>query len=437
MTGRIRTIKPELIEDEATAGLSDTAFRLFVSMFAIADDHGILRASRGYLLGQVWHGCEPSEPIEDACIQLSRRLVTFFVSDGQCYAFIRNWAKHQRVNDAAKPRLPLPPGYEEVEGTRSRGNGKERTCWTIRRNTRLDLDGPGPTEAAWYLALKCPVPRVRAPTPIPISSPAGEVPPPPGAGSVPSPPAQSLKGSPPLLISADFAAADPPVVAEIAREPAAENPENHTAQLLGEHRVMPASNTSTDTNEAKMGEQPALFGDAAVVPGGTDAPAAAAKRKGGRPKKPKADKPPKTAKQLRGEREQAMVAEAIDLMRVRCPKVPIGDWGPVLGGMVKRTRGRSDHTPFAEAMALAGETTFRKIGQGSTLEPVSIFRTAAVSYLNPDTYKFAVEHSMAPETKPDRDRFLTWAERDEQAKERRRRDAIDPDMVSGPLPRVS
>ena len=32
MSGRIRTIKPELLEDAITAGLSDSAFRVFVGM---------------------------------------------------------------------------------------------------------------------------------------------------------------------------------------------------------------------------------------------------------------------------------------------------------------------------------------------------------------------------------------------------------------------
>lgn len=41
---RIRTLKPEILEDARTAGLSDAAFRLFVAMIVLADDHGNLRA---------------------------------------------------------------------------------------------------------------------------------------------------------------------------------------------------------------------------------------------------------------------------------------------------------------------------------------------------------------------------------------------------------
>ena len=44
MSGRIRTIKPELLDDAVTAGLSDMAFRLFVSSIVLADDYGRLRA---------------------------------------------------------------------------------------------------------------------------------------------------------------------------------------------------------------------------------------------------------------------------------------------------------------------------------------------------------------------------------------------------------
>jgi two-component system sensor histidine kinase BaeS len=37
MSGRIRTIKPELLDDERTATLSDAAFRLFIGLILLAD----------------------------------------------------------------------------------------------------------------------------------------------------------------------------------------------------------------------------------------------------------------------------------------------------------------------------------------------------------------------------------------------------------------
>lgn len=54
MAGRIRTLKPEMLEDAIIAELSDTAFRLFVGMILLADDAGRLRADSRYLAGQIF-----------------------------------------------------------------------------------------------------------------------------------------------------------------------------------------------------------------------------------------------------------------------------------------------------------------------------------------------------------------------------------------------
>jgi len=40
VAGRIRCIKPELLEDERTAGLSHEAFRLFIGLILLSDDEG-------------------------------------------------------------------------------------------------------------------------------------------------------------------------------------------------------------------------------------------------------------------------------------------------------------------------------------------------------------------------------------------------------------
>jgi len=109
MSGRIRSIKPELLEDAVTAGLSETAFRLFIGTIALADDYGVFRAEAGYLAGQVFWRVPPSRPIEDAIAELGAKLVQLFEVNGQRYGAIRTWAKHQKVSHPGKRRLPAPP----------------------------------------------------------------------------------------------------------------------------------------------------------------------------------------------------------------------------------------------------------------------------------------------------------------------------------------
>lgn len=108
MSGRIRTIKPEILEDVRTAGLSDAAFRLFIAMILMADDHGGLRAEPELIRGQIWWRAKATADIESAMAELDK-LVLFYEVDEQRYAQIRNWEKHQKVNHQGKRRVPLPP----------------------------------------------------------------------------------------------------------------------------------------------------------------------------------------------------------------------------------------------------------------------------------------------------------------------------------------
>jgi hypothetical protein len=133
MAGRIRTIKPELMEDANTAGLSHAAFRLFVGMILLADDHGNLRAAPRWLEGQVFHGWELGDldgNIAGLLAEIGRRLVTFYTVDGQPYAHLNGWTKHQRIDNAGKPRVPPPPGWKAHEEKRTEGN-RERVRWIM------------------------------------------------------------------------------------------------------------------------------------------------------------------------------------------------------------------------------------------------------------------------------------------------------------------
>lgn len=109
MSGRIRSIKPELLDDAVTANLSDMAFRLFIATIVLADDYGRLRAEPGWLMGQIfWARTVQVETFLAALGELEP-LIRFYTVNGQRYAEIRNWAKHQKVSHPGKPRVPAPP----------------------------------------------------------------------------------------------------------------------------------------------------------------------------------------------------------------------------------------------------------------------------------------------------------------------------------------
>src|SRR5689334_14652326 len=106
---RIRTLKPEILEDEKTAPLSDTAFRLFTSLVVLADDWGNVRCDVRLLQGQIWWAHENKPNVLLALIELCRAtLIEVYAVRGGTYAHLRGWEKHQRIDNAGKNRVPKP-----------------------------------------------------------------------------------------------------------------------------------------------------------------------------------------------------------------------------------------------------------------------------------------------------------------------------------------
>lgn len=110
MSGRIRTIKPELLEDEKTAGLSHSTWRAFVSILLLADDYGNLRANPKLLDGAIFWARDAEHDIEKVIAELNEAgLVQLYAHNGQRYIHIRKWAKHQKVDRPGPARCPQPP----------------------------------------------------------------------------------------------------------------------------------------------------------------------------------------------------------------------------------------------------------------------------------------------------------------------------------------
>jgi hypothetical protein len=143
MAGRIRTVKPEFFEDSATATLSSDAAITFIAMWTLADDHGNLRASDEWLKAYVFHSRKPTITYEAIRAELAKKLVAFYDVEGQTYAHIRGWSKHQRIDNAGEPRVPLPPGYT-VRREHLGGEGKRARYRYITERT----DGPKPATVA-------------------------------------------------------------------------------------------------------------------------------------------------------------------------------------------------------------------------------------------------------------------------------------------------
>lgn len=118
MSGRIRTIKPEILDDEKTAMLSDREWRTFVSLIALADDYGNLRGNDELIFAKTqWGSRETREDSRESRESLARALdglqkvdlILRYEVGGQKYISIIGWSSHQRVDKPGKPKVPGPP----------------------------------------------------------------------------------------------------------------------------------------------------------------------------------------------------------------------------------------------------------------------------------------------------------------------------------------
>jgi hypothetical protein len=120
VSGRIRTVKPEWLEDELLAAASDEARVLSVGLILMADDYGNGRASTPEIAMCVWRyemcregGANARETLAKVSRAIRELLAIRFIgtwsASGQTYFSIRKWADHQKVDKKGKPRVPSPP----------------------------------------------------------------------------------------------------------------------------------------------------------------------------------------------------------------------------------------------------------------------------------------------------------------------------------------
>ena len=139
MPGRIRTIKPEILENRRTASLQSDEFRLFIACIVMADDHGNLVAEPAKIYGSVFWACEPREPVKKLLETLaSVSLLDLYEVDGNKFAHIVGWCEHQKIDRPSKPKVP----GKELSNNANLVNTRE-TLDEHSRDTRETLDSEG------------------------------------------------------------------------------------------------------------------------------------------------------------------------------------------------------------------------------------------------------------------------------------------------------
>lgn len=109
---RIRTVKPEMWQDEKVGDLSHGARLLLVGLVTMADDEGRLRGRPQAILGHVfpWDDDVTPAKIKRWIGDIERQgIVLTYEFEGKPYIAFRHWRRHQKINKATPSTLPLPP----------------------------------------------------------------------------------------------------------------------------------------------------------------------------------------------------------------------------------------------------------------------------------------------------------------------------------------
>jgi hypothetical protein len=116
MRPRIRTVKPEMRQDERYGRLSYPARELFNGLITMADDEGRFRAPASAILGHVFPYDEDApRKLRDWVAEVKTSgMVIFYVADGLPYGAFRHWRRHQKINRPRPSDLPPPPDHDIV-----------------------------------------------------------------------------------------------------------------------------------------------------------------------------------------------------------------------------------------------------------------------------------------------------------------------------------
>jgi hypothetical protein len=135
---RIRTIKPDLWDDEILGHCSVHARLLFIGLISNADDDGRLRGAASRIGGRVFQYDEFTPKRVDGWLREleNGRLIVRYEVEKQRFIYLPSFSRHQVINKRRASTLPPPPPefvdpatgeirdeYRTPTGTRPQENG--------------------------------------------------------------------------------------------------------------------------------------------------------------------------------------------------------------------------------------------------------------------------------------------------------------------------
>jgi hypothetical protein len=114
---RIRTLKPEWIDDEKLCEATPAARVLSVGLILLADDYGRGRGNRTHLVSRIFprHSRLGSEAYDEL---FDTGFFSLYLVRGQTYYEITKWPLHQKVDKPGKSSNTFRPRRENSRGSR-------------------------------------------------------------------------------------------------------------------------------------------------------------------------------------------------------------------------------------------------------------------------------------------------------------------------------
>lgn len=150
---RIRSIKPEVWEDEEFELISDRAKLVWFNRITQADDSGRFLAAVPSIAASLGPRKPPSlKSIRTALRDLvDANLIVLYEVNGGQYGWFPNWNKHQKIDRRQPPKYPEPPPHEVGKAIRrsasrsSNGSASESSNESTTHSTgdRKGREGKG------------------------------------------------------------------------------------------------------------------------------------------------------------------------------------------------------------------------------------------------------------------------------------------------------
>lgn len=105
---RIRTIKPDFWTDEKIGKMKRDERLLFIGLWNLADDQGVLKSNAAYIKGQLFSYDEELRTVTvNAWLEALEKALMLvpFILNGESYYIIRTFKDHQLINRPSKPKF--------------------------------------------------------------------------------------------------------------------------------------------------------------------------------------------------------------------------------------------------------------------------------------------------------------------------------------------